>query len=156
MDFEIEIEESLAKLIDELTGLDDDPIQLARTANINPDDFQEFLREFDQEDRIEGHQLLAAAVSLRLSSQPSEIERGDKLGELIEQMLDGEVLLDEAIREFENLYIKAALNRHRQHLARTALKLGISRNSLARRVKEIQKAKDIRKSSQTKGINPGN
>ena len=49
-------------------------------------------------------------------------------------MLDGQILLDEAICEFEKLYIKKALARHKQHLSNTAVVLGIHRNTLAKRV----------------------
>jgi DNA-binding NtrC family response regulator len=49
-------------------------------------------------------------------------------------MLEGHILLDEAISEFEKLYIKKALARHKQHLSNTALVLGIHRNTLAKRV----------------------
>ena len=49
-------------------------------------------------------------------------------------MLEGHILLDEAISEFEKLYIKKALARHKQHLSKTAVVLGIHRNTLAKRV----------------------
>ncbi len=49
-------------------------------------------------------------------------------------MLEGHILLDEALSEFEKLYIKKALARHNQHLSKTAVVLGIHRNTLAKRV----------------------
>ena len=49
-------------------------------------------------------------------------------------MLEGHILLDEAIGEFEKLYIKKALARNKQHLSNTAVVLGIHRNTLAKRV----------------------
>ena len=49
-------------------------------------------------------------------------------------MLEGHILLDEAIGEFEKLYIKKALARHKQHLSKTAVVLGIHGNTLAKRV----------------------
>ena len=49
-------------------------------------------------------------------------------------MLEGHILLDEAISEFEKLYIKKALARHKQHISKTAAVLGIHRNTLAKRV----------------------
>lgn len=49
-------------------------------------------------------------------------------------MLEGHILLDEAIGEFEKVYIKKALARHKQHLSKTAVVLGIHRNTLAKRV----------------------
>ena len=49
-------------------------------------------------------------------------------------MLEGHILLDEALSEFEKLYIKKALARNKQHLSKTAVVLGIHRNTLAKRV----------------------
>ena len=57
-----------------------------------------------------------------------------RLETLIDEMLEGHILLDEAISEFEKLYIKKALARHKQHLSKTAVVLGIHRNTLAKRV----------------------
>jgi len=57
-----------------------------------------------------------------------------RLETLIDEMLEGHILLDEAICEFEKLYIKKALARHKQHLSKTAVVLGIHRNTLAKRV----------------------
>ena len=49
-------------------------------------------------------------------------------------MLEGHILLDEAICEFEKLYIKKALAKNKQHLSNTAVVLGIHRNTLSKRV----------------------
>ncbi|HXC70970.1 MAG TPA: helix-turn-helix domain-containing protein [Pyrinomonadaceae bacterium] len=57
-----------------------------------------------------------------------------RLENLIDEMLEGHILLDEALSEFEKLYIKKALARHKQHLSKTAVVLGIHRNTLAKRV----------------------
>ena len=57
-----------------------------------------------------------------------------QLESLIDEMLEGHILLDEALSEFEKLYIKKALARHKQHLSKTAAVLGIHRNTLAKRV----------------------
>lgn len=53
---------------------------------------------------------------------------------LIEQMLDGNILLNEAMFEFEKLYIQKALKRNKKHLSNTAEILGIHRNTLSKRV----------------------
>jgi len=58
----------------------------------------------------------------------------NRLETLVDEMLEGHILLDEAICEFEKLYIKKALARHKQHLSNTAAVLGIHRNTLAKRV----------------------
>ena len=57
-----------------------------------------------------------------------------RLEALIDEMLDGQIMLDEALTEFEKLYIQKALARNKEHLSRTATKLGIHRNTLAKRV----------------------
>jgi DNA-binding NtrC family response regulator len=57
-----------------------------------------------------------------------------RLESLVDEMLEGHILLDEALCEFEKLYIKKALDRNKQHLSNTAVVLGIHRNTLAKRV----------------------
>ena len=57
---------------------------------------------------------------------------------LIEEMLDGQIMLNEAISEFEKLYILKALSRYDDHLSQTAGALGIHRNTLSKRVSEYQ------------------
>lgn len=52
---------------------------------------------------------------------------------LIEEMLDGHIMLGEAISEFEKLYIQKALQRYSEHLSKTANALGIHRNTLSKR-----------------------
>jgi transcriptional regulator with PAS, ATPase and Fis domain len=49
-------------------------------------------------------------------------------------MLDGQILLEEAVAEFEKLYIEKALARHGAHLSHTAATLGIHLNTLSRRI----------------------
>ncbi len=53
---------------------------------------------------------------------------------LIEQMLDGQILLGEAIFEFEKLYIETCLERNKQHISNSAEVLGIHRNTLSKRI----------------------
>jgi DNA-binding NtrC family response regulator len=57
-----------------------------------------------------------------------------RLEALIDEMLDGQIMLDEAREEFEKLYIQKALARHKNHLSHTATILGIHRNTLSKRV----------------------
>jgi transcriptional regulator with PAS, ATPase and Fis domain len=61
-----------------------------------------------------------------------------KMELLIEEMLDGQILLGEAISEFEKLYIQKALMRNNDHLSQTADALGIHRNTLSKRVAAYQ------------------
>jgi len=63
----------------------------------------------------------------------------NRLETLIDEMLEGQILLDEAMAEFEKLYIKKALARHKQHLSKTASAIGIHRNTLSKRVASYQK-----------------
>lgn len=62
-----------------------------------------------------------------------------RLEALVEEMLDGRILLAEALSEFEKLYIKKALSRNKEHLSKTAKTLGIHRNTLSKRVAAYQK-----------------
>jgi DNA-binding NtrC family response regulator len=62
-----------------------------------------------------------------------------RLEALIDEMLDGQIRLDEALGEFERVYIQKALTRNSEHLSRTAKVLGIHRNTLSKRVAEYQK-----------------
>ena len=62
-----------------------------------------------------------------------------RLETLIDEMLDGQILLEEALSEFEKLYIKKALAKNKQHLSKTAVILGIHRNTLAKRVALYEK-----------------
>ena len=64
-----------------------------------------------------------------------------RLEALIDEMLDGHILLAEAVSEFERLYIKKALSRNKEHLSRTAKALGIHRNTISKRVATYEKAR---------------
>jgi DNA-binding NtrC family response regulator len=72
-----------------------------------------------------------------------------RLESLIEEMLEGQILLDEALCEFEKLYIKKALARHKQHISNTAAILGIHRNTLAKRVATYQKQESPQKGAKS-------
>ncbi len=63
-----------------------------------------------------------------------------RLENLIDEMLDGRILLTEALGEFEKLYIKKAFLRNEGHLSKTAQALGIHRNTLSKRVSAYQRA----------------
>jgi DNA-binding NtrC family response regulator len=58
----------------------------------------------------------------------------EQLELLINGMLDGQILLDEARAEFEKLYIQKALDRYDNHLSKTASALGVHRNTLSKKV----------------------
>lgn len=61
-----------------------------------------------------------------------------RLEQLIDEMLDGKIMLDEAKSEFEKLYIQKALARHGEHISQTAATLGIHRNTLSKRVADYR------------------
>jgi len=64
-----------------------------------------------------------------------------RLEALIDEMLDGHILLTEAVSEFERLYIKKALARNKEHLSKTAKTLGIHRNTISKRIANYEKVR---------------
>lgn len=62
-----------------------------------------------------------------------------RLESLIDEMLDGQIILAEAMSEFEKLYIKKALSRNKGNLSKTAKDLGLHRNTVAKRLAAYQK-----------------
>lgn len=62
-----------------------------------------------------------------------------RLEVLIEEMLEGQILLSEALNEFEKLYIRKALSRNKDNLSKTASALGVHRNTIAKRVAAYQR-----------------
>ena len=73
----------------------------------------------------------------------------NRLETLIDEMLEGHILLDEALCEFEKLYIKKAMARHKQHISTTAAVLGIHRNTLAKRVATYQNQESPQKGTKS-------
>jgi DNA-binding NtrC family response regulator len=57
-----------------------------------------------------------------------------RLEAVIEEMLDGHIMLDEALAEFEKLYIQKAFARNKKRISHTAEALGIHRNTISKRV----------------------
>ena len=57
-----------------------------------------------------------------------------RLEAVIDEMLDGHIMLDEALAEFEKLYIEKAFARNKNRISHTAVALGIHRNTIAKRV----------------------
>src|SRR6476619_7113256 len=52
-----------------------------------------------------------------------------RLEAVIEDMLDGHILLDEALEEFEKLYIQKAFTRNKKRITHTAAALGAHRKT---------------------------
>ena len=61
-----------------------------------------------------------------------------RMEKLIEEMLDGQIMLNEAMSEFEKMYIEKAMRRFGEHLSQTAAALGIHRNTLSKRVAQYK------------------
>ena len=57
-----------------------------------------------------------------------------RLEAVIDEMLDGQITLDEALEEFEKLYIQKAFTRNKKRISHTAIALGIHRNTISKRV----------------------
>ena len=57
-----------------------------------------------------------------------------RLEAVIDDMLDGRIMLDEALAEFEKLYIEKAFTRNQKRISHTAAALGIHRNTISKRV----------------------
>lgn len=71
-----------------------------------------------------------------------------RLEALIDEMLDGRIMLDEALAEFEKLYIQKAFVLNDEHIIHTAAALGIHRNTLSKRVaayRSLARAKTTKK-----------
>ena len=75
----------------------------------------------------------------------------ERMASLIEEMLDGQIMLSEAICEFEKIYIEKALERNSNHLSNTADTLGIHCNTLSKRVAEYDAARKKQKSTAARG-----
>jgi DNA-binding NtrC family response regulator len=62
----------------------------------------------------------------------------DRLEQLVEEMLQKGIRFDEARRELERRFIIAGLAHANGNLGRTADRLGIHRNTLARKIQEYR------------------
>jgi DNA-binding NtrC family response regulator len=62
----------------------------------------------------------------------------ERLGRLVEEMVDKGVRFDDAVKEFEKQFIIRALGKGDGSLTRTADTLGIHRNTLTRKMGEYK------------------
>jgi DNA-binding NtrC family response regulator len=62
----------------------------------------------------------------------------DLLVRLVDQMVDGGIRFEDGRREFERRFIERALTDANGHLSETAERLGIHRNTLARKMAELR------------------
>jgi hypothetical protein len=68
-----------------------------------------------------------------------------ELENLIDEMLDGKILLPEAVAEFERVYIEKALTRSGKRLSATASAIGLHRNTLSKKVAAYETAEPQQK-----------
>jgi DNA-binding NtrC family response regulator len=75
--------------------------------------------------------------------------------QLVDRMISQGILLDEAVCEFEKLFILNIVNRHPRNLSKAAAALGIHRNTLSKRLAEYQNGHPPKKpAGKTNGHRP--
>lgn len=62
----------------------------------------------------------------------------EALEALVTEMIEKGILFDEARTEFERRFIKQILDRHEGNQSKAALALGMHRNTLSRKITELQ------------------
>jgi transcriptional regulator with PAS, ATPase and Fis domain len=62
----------------------------------------------------------------------------DQLESLVNQMIDHGILFTEAVSEFEKRFIKRMLEKNNGNHSKTAKALGIHRNTLSRKVGDLE------------------
>ena len=62
----------------------------------------------------------------------------DQLDKLVQEMLEKGILYDDARREFEKMFISRALQRTKGNVGDAADKLGLHRNTVARKMSEYR------------------
>lgn len=62
----------------------------------------------------------------------------DQLEILVKQMIDHGILFGDAVSEFEKRFIKRVLDENKGNHSKTAKALGIHRNTLRRKVEELE------------------
>ena len=69
---------------------------------------------------------------------------------LIDEMLDGKILLGEAVMEFEKIYIERAVAKFGTQVTKTAAALGIHRNTLSKHLDHSRNGSSPKKAKQTR------
>ena len=62
----------------------------------------------------------------------------DEMDQLIDRMINGGILFEEATQAFEKQFILKVLSRHNNNLSKAAITLGIHRNTLSKRLEQYQ------------------
>ena len=73
-----------------------------------------------------------------------------ELEALIESMLAGGILFEEAVKEFEKQFILKVVNHNHNNLSKAATELGIHRNTLTKRLQDYEQ-KTAPKKARTNG-----
>ena len=63
-----------------------------------------------------------------------KVQMKSRIEALVEEMLDGSILLSEATGVFESVFIKKAFERNQRNISKTAKRIGIHRNTLSKRL----------------------
>jgi len=58
----------------------------------------------------------------------------DSLAELVQQMIDRGIPFEDAMREFERVFIQRALNKSNHNICKAARITGLHRNTLSRKI----------------------
>lgn len=67
----------------------------------------------------------------------------DEMDQLIDRMIKGGILFEEATQEFEKQFILKVLGQHNNNLSKAALTLGIHRNTLSKRLEHYQNGNGV-------------
>jgi DNA-binding NtrC family response regulator len=62
----------------------------------------------------------------------------NEMDSLIDRMISGGILFEEALQEFEKQFILKMLRRHNNNLSKASVALGIHRNTLSKRLDQYQ------------------
>ncbi|MGB9835163.1 MAG: helix-turn-helix domain-containing protein [Candidatus Saccharicenans sp.] len=73
-----------------------------------------------------------------MSKKFEEMTIHQKLENLIQDMIDKEIHLKEALAEFEKIYIETALGKYQGNKSKVAQALGVHRNTLHNRFKALK------------------
>lgn len=74
-----------------------------------------------------------------------------ELESLVDQMITGGILFEEAVKEFEKKFILKVVSRNNNNLSKAADELGIHRNTLSKRVGEYQNSVNGKSSANGNG-----
>jgi DNA-binding NtrC family response regulator len=80
-----------------------------------------------------------------------------ELETLVETMLAGGILFEEAVKEFEKQFILKVVNRNHNNLSKAAVELGIHRNTLTKRLQDYEQkatAQKVRANGKRRQVAP--